>query len=60
MIDSHCHLDHTPLFDNLNDILNRSKVVGIKKLLTICTTLESFKNIEMKKEVDYNTFSTIN
>jgi len=46
MIDSHCHLDHAPLFDNLNDILNRSKEVGIKKLLTICTTLESFKNIE--------------
>ena len=31
MIDSHCHLDHAPLFDNLNDILNRSKEVGIKK-----------------------------
>ena len=46
MIDSHCHLDHAPLFDNLNDILNRSKEVGIKKLLTICTTLESFKNNE--------------
>ena len=42
MIDSHCHLDHEPLFNNLNDILKRSKEVGIEKLLTICTTLESF------------------
>ena len=59
MIDSHCHLDHAPLFDNLNDILNRSKEVGIKKLLTICTTLESFKNIENILIIDdmiYGTF----
>ena len=59
MIDSHCHLDHAPLLDNLNDILNRSKEVGIKKLLTICTTLESFKNIENIITIDdmiYGTF----
>ena len=59
MIDSHCHLDHAPLFDNLNDILNRAKEVGIKKLLTICTTLESFKNIENILTIDdmiYGTF----
>ena len=59
MIDSHCHLDHAPLLDNLNDILNRSKEVGIKKLLTICTTLESFKNIENILAIDdmiYGTF----
>ena len=52
MIDSHCHLDHAPLLDNLNGILNRSKEVGIKKLLTICTTLESFKNIENILTID--------
>ena len=59
MIDSHCHLDHAPLLGNLNDILNRSKEVGIKKLLTICTTLESFKNIENILIIDdmiYGTF----
>ena len=59
MIDSHCHLDHAHLFDNLNDILNRSKEVGIKKLLTICTNLESFKNIENILTIDdmiYGTF----
>ena len=42
MIDSHCHLDHEPLINNLEDIIKRSKEVGIKKLLTICTTFESF------------------
>ena len=45
MIDSHCHLDHDPLFQNLNDVILRSKDIGIEKILTICTTIESFKNI---------------
>ena len=43
MIDSHCHLDHEPLLDNLDDVLKRSKEVGITKLLTICTTLKVLK-----------------
>ena len=41
MIDSHCHLDHEPLLENLDDVIKRSRDAGIKKLLTICTTLES-------------------
>jgi TatD DNase family protein len=45
MIDSHCHLDHEPLFSNLNEVVLRSKKIGIEKILTICTTKESFKNI---------------
>ena len=52
MIDSHCHLDHDPLFNNINEILNRSKSVGLKKLLTICTSNESFENI--KKILDFD------
>ena len=31
MIDSHCHLDHEPLFGNLDEVLKRSKNVGIKE-----------------------------
>jgi len=45
MIDSHCHLDHEPLFNQLEDVLNRSKKIGITKLLTICTTIKSFNKI---------------
>jgi TatD DNase family protein len=59
MIDSHCHLDHEPLLDNLDEIIKRSKEVGIKKLLTICTTLESFKKIKTivkKDEMIYGTY----
>ena len=59
MIDSHCHLDHEPLFENIDDILKRSKEVGIEKLLTICTTLESFKKIKLlvnKDKMIYGTY----
>ena len=59
MIDSHCHLDHEPLLENLSDVIKRSKEVGISKLLTICTTVESFdriKNIIKLDPMIYGTF----
>ena len=45
MIDSHCHLDHESIFSSFNEILKRSKEVGIEKLLSICTTDDGFSNI---------------
>ena len=58
MIDSHCHLDHEPLFNNINEVVDRSKNVGIKKLLTICTTLKSFENIVKLVDIDPIIFGT--
>ena len=59
MIDSHCHLDHEPLYENLSGVISRSKNVGITKLLTICTTFESFENIKTivkKDQMIYGTY----
>ena len=59
MIDSHCHLDQEPLFKNIEDVLKRSKEVGIEKLLTICTTLDSFvkiKQLVKKDDIIYGTY----
>ena len=59
MIDSHCHLDHEPLHENLSEVINRSKETGITKLLTICTTFESFENIKTivkKDQMIYGTY----
>ena len=59
MIDSHCHLDHEPLYSNLNDIIERSKDTGISKILTICTTLNSFikiKEIIKRDEIIFGTY----
>ena len=58
MIDSHCHLDHEPLLENLIDVLNRSKEAGITKLLTICTTLDSFERIKTIVEKDKMIYGT--
>ena len=45
MIDSHCHLDHEPLFSDLSNVIQRSKDIGIEKILTISTSLLSFSKI---------------
>ena len=58
MIDSHCHLDHKPLYNELNEILERSKQIGITKLLTISTTFKSFEKIENIVKLDPIIFGT--
>ena len=58
MIDSHCHLDHEPLLENIDSIIKRSKDVGINKLLTICTTLKSFETIKILLKKDPIIFGT--
>ena len=58
MIDSHCHLDHEPLLENLTDVINRAKEIGITKLLTICTTLDSFERIKTIVKTDKMIFGT--
>ena len=58
MIDSHCHLDHEPLMSDLNNVIQRSKDVGIKKLLTISTSIDSFSKIKQlihKDDIIYGT-----
>ena len=59
MIDSHCHLDYEPLLSNLDKVIQRSKDIGIKKILTICTTLHSFikiKGIVNRDEIIFGTY----
>ena len=59
MIDSHCHLDHEYLIANLDQVIENSKNVGVEKLLTICTTLQSYEkitNIVKKDPMIFGTF----
>ena len=59
MIDSHCHLDYEPLLSNLDKVIQRSKDIGIKKILTICTTLNSFvkiKDIVNRDKIIFGTY----
>ena len=59
MIDSHCHLDHEPLFSNINDVIKRSKEIGLKKILTISNNLKSFENIKEIIKIDKMIYGTI-
>ena len=52
MIDSHCHLDHEPLYSNINDVIKRSKENGLSKILTISTNSKSFENIKKIIDID--------
>ena len=59
IVDSHCHLDYSELYDQLNDVVERAELNNIKYLLTICTTLESFEKVKMiisKYKNIYGTF----
>ena len=58
MIDSHCHLDHSPLSENLEQVILRSKNIGIEKILTICTSNNSFKNIIKIIDIDPIIYAT--
>tara|TARA_B110001452_G_C15139074_1_gene396648 strand:- start:149 stop:910 length:762 start_codon:yes stop_codon:yes gene_type:complete len=58
MIDSHCHLDHEPLFSNINEVIERSKDIGLQKLLTISTTFASFDKIKDLVNKDPMIFGT--
>ena len=59
MIDSHCHLDHEPLFSNIDEVIKRSKQTGLKKILTISTNFKSFENIKRIIELDAMIFGSV-
>ena len=47
IIDSHCHLDYTQIYSQLDNVVNRAIKKNVKTLLTICTTLESYDKIKI-------------
>ena len=59
MIDSHCHLDHEPLINDLPNVIKRSKNIGIEKLLTISTSFESFNRVKDIVNLDDIIYGTI-
>ena len=58
IIDSHCHLDYSEIYDQLDDIIKRAEFNKVKKLLTICTTLNSFDKIKLITEKYENVYGT--
>ena len=59
LIDSHCHLDHPPLYENLNEIVSRAQLNGVKFLLTISTSLKSFEMVKTIISKHDNIYGTL-
>ena len=59
MIDSHCHLDHSPLYEKLDEIVHRAQLDGVKFLLTISTSLKSFETVKTIISKYKNIYGTI-
>ena len=56
--DSHCHLDYSNLFSQLEDVIKRAEINQVKYLLTICTTLNSFEKIKLIVKKHKNIYGT--
>ena len=59
IIDSHCHLDYSNLYLQLDDVVKRAKDNEVECLLTICTTLESFEKIKLIVNKYKNIYGTV-
>ena len=58
LIDSHCHLEYEPLFQNLQNVVDRAAKNNIKFLLTISTTNKAFDKILKIVEKYKNVYGT--
>ena len=56
--DSHCHLDYSELYEQLDSVIKRAESNQVKYLLTICTTLKSFEKIKFIVEKYKNIYGT--
>ena len=58
IVDSHCHLDYSNLYNQLDKVVERANNNNVKHLLTICTTLESFEKIKIIIQKYKNIYGT--
>ena len=58
IIDSHCHLDYSNLYNQLDDVIKRAQDNQVKYFLTICTTLKSFDTIKLIIDKYKNIYGT--
>ena len=58
IVDSHCHLDFSNLYDQLDNVIKRAELNQIKYFLTICTTLKSFEKIKIITNKYKNVYGT--
>mgnify|MGYP006086992259 CR=1 FL=1 len=58
IIDSHCHLEHEPMFSTLNEVIERAITNNVKYLLSISTTDKSYELILQITKAYKNVYGT--
>ena len=54
IFDTHCHLNHEDLFNNLGEVLESAKKVGVEKILVVgWDKISSLKAIELAEQYDF-------
>lgn len=46
LVDSHCHLDHSKMEQNPQEVVRRARLAGVERIVTICTRLDRFDVIK--------------
>ena len=59
IVDSHCHLDDPILNNELDEVISRAYLNGVKYLLTISTTIESYEKIKKIVKKYKNVYGTL-
>ena len=50
IIDSHAHLDYPEIIEQLDDVIKRANVAGVKKIISIGVKLSKSKNVQAISE----------
>ena len=59
LVDTHCHLDYEPLYNNLDQVVERAKLQDVLYLLSISTTIDSFLKIKEIVKRYENIYGTV-
>jgi TatD DNase family protein len=59
LVDSHCHLDFKPMFEDMSGTLARARAAGVGTLLTIGTKLREFAKVRAIAEANDNVFCSV-
>ena len=50
IIDSHCHLDFSPLGDNIDQVVSRASDAGVSHMLCVAVDFEAIPSMVKKTE----------
>ncbi|MDP9128237.1 MAG: TatD family hydrolase [Pseudomonadota bacterium] len=59
LVDSHCHLDYTPLVDDRAAVVTRAREAGVVRMLNIATTRKDFPHVRATAELFEDVYCSV-